>query len=210
MSSALDHNEPWAVFLPLKQFATGKSRLGTIPTDLRISLIKAMANDVIDALLPMSDISRITIVGVSHLDLTSNSDSRIDSIPIREPLDINADLQLAIGSEHKIAIFLPDLPSLTSTEIRLALDLATSHQTSFIADQNGFGTTAFFSTIGKVSTRFGLNSAEAHRKDGANELKDPIFKGIKADCDDLADLLSTNKSELGSATRSLMEHHLQN
>jgi 2-phospho-L-lactate guanylyltransferase (CobY/MobA/RfbA family) len=88
--------------------------------------------------------------------------------------------------------------------------MATSHQTSFIADQNEIGTTAFFSTVGKVATHFGLNSAAAHRGANAAELNDPEFRGIKADCDDWSDLLAIDIGNLGHATRALMEHHLQN
>jgi 2-phospho-L-lactate guanylyltransferase (CobY/MobA/RfbA family) len=102
------------------------------------------------------------------------------------------------------------LPSISAQEISLALEMAASHKTSFIADQNEIGTTAFFSTVGKVATHFGINSAAAHRNSGVFELVDPQFKGIKADCDDWSDLLAIDTHDLGHATRALMEHHLQN
>lgn len=210
MTSAGNPNEEWSVFLPLKHFAAGKSRLGTIPADFRISLIKAMASDLIDALLQVSNISTITVVGVDHRELTDTSNQRIRSFPIVEPININSDLHLAIGEINRIAIFLPDLPSANPTEITRALDLASQHRISFVADHNSIGSTAFFSTIGKVETHFGLNSAAAHRDDGAFELIDPLFSGIKVDCDDWSDLLSIEIADLGHATRALMEHHLRN
>ena len=210
MNSAGNPNDQWDVFLPLKQFATGKSRLSTIPNDFRVSLIKAMAIDLIDVLLQIPQIATITIVGVDHKQLTSVTNSRLKSFPILEPIDINSDLQLAIGESKRIAIFLPDLPSVKAFEISQALALASTNRTSFIADQNSIGSTAFFSTVGKVATHFGINSAAAHRSAGAIELIDPKFKGIKADCDDWSDLLAINTSDLGHATRALMEHHLQN
>ena len=210
MNSASNPNDPWDVFLPLKQFDAGKSRLGNIPADFRVSLIKAMTVDVIDVLLQVPQISSITIVGVDHEHLTDAANPRLRSFPISDPIDINSDLQLAIGDSKRIAIFLPDLPSVKTAEILRALELANAHHTSFIADQNSIGSTAFFSTIGKVVTHFGINSAAAHRSAQAIELIDPQFKGIKADCDDWSDLLAINTSDLGHATRSLMEHHLQN
>jgi len=203
-------NDPWDVFLPLKQFNAGKSRLGTIPDDFRVSLIKAMAVDLIDVLLQVPQISSITIVGVDHEQLTDAANPRLKSFPILEPIDINSDLQMAIGESKRIAIFLPDLPSVKTTEILRALELSNNHQRSFIADQNLIGSTAFFSTVGKVPTYFGANSAAAHRSARAIELIDPQFKGIKADCDDWSDLLAIDISDLGHATRALMEHHLQN
>ena len=210
MNSACNPNASWDVFLPLKQFDAGKSRLGNIPADFRVSLIKAMAVDLIDVLLQVPQISNITIVGVDHEQLTDAANPRLRSFPISQTIDINSDLQMAIGDSKRIAIFLPDLPSVKTTEISKALELASGHRASFIADQNSFGSTAFFSTIGKVATHFGANSAAAHRNTQAIELIDPEFKGIKADCDDWSDLLAINTSDLGHATRSLMEHHLQN
>jgi 2-phospho-L-lactate guanylyltransferase (CobY/MobA/RfbA family) len=210
VNSASNPNEPWDVFLPLKQFAAGKSRLSTIPDDFRVSLIKAMAVDLIDVLLQVPRISSITIVGVDHQELTNSANPKVRSFPISQPIDINSDLQLAIGDSKLIAIFLPDLPSAKAAEISEALELASTHRTSFIADQNSIGSTAFFSTVGKIATHFGANSAAAHRSAQAIELIDPMFKGIKADCDDWSDLLAINTSDLGHATRALMEHHLQN
>ena len=169
-----------------------------------------MAIDLIDVLLQIPQIATITIVGVDRKQLTSVTNSRLKSFPILEPIDINSDLQLAIGESKRIAIFLPDLPSAEATEVSQALALASTNQTSFIADQNSIGSTAFFSTVGKVATYFGINSAAAHRSAGAIELIDPKFKGIKADCDDWSDLLAIAANDLGHATRALMEHHLQN
>jgi 2-phospho-L-lactate guanylyltransferase len=210
VNSASNPNDPWDVFLPLKQFDAGKSRLGNIPADFRVSLIKAMTVDVIDVLLQVPQISSITIVGVDHEQLTDAANPRLRSFPISDPIDINADLQMAIGDSKRIAIFLPDLPSVKTAEILRALELANAHHTSFIADQNSIGSTAFFSTVGKVVTHFGTNSAAAHRSAQAIELIDPLFNGIKADCDDWSDLLAINTPDLGHATRALMEHHLQN
>jgi 2-phospho-L-lactate guanylyltransferase len=210
VNSTSNPNEPWAVFLPLKQFATGKSRLGSIPIDFRVSLIKAMAVDLIEVLLQVPQISTITIVGVDHRELTNTANPKLLSFPISEPIDINSDLEMAIGDSKRIAIFLPDLPSVKTVEISYALELATSHKTSFIADHNSIGSTSFFSTVGKVPTYFGANSAEAHRGAQAIELIDPQFKGIKADCDDWSDLEAIDSSDLGHATRALMELNLQN
>jgi 2-phospho-L-lactate guanylyltransferase len=210
VNSAGNPNDQWDVFLPLKQFAEGKSRLSTIPDDFRVSLIKAMAIDLIEVLLEILQIATITIVGVDHKQLMSATNSRLKSFPILEPIDITSDLQLAIGESKRIAIFLPDLPSVKAVEILQALALASTNRTSFIADQNSIGSTAFFSTVGKVVTHFGINSAAAHRSAGAIELIDPQFKGIKADCDDWSDLLAIAANDLGHATRALMEHHLQN
>jgi len=169
-----------------------------------------MANDLIEVLLQLSNIVSITVVGIDHEQLACAKNSRLKSFPILEPIDINSDLQMAIGESKRIAIFLPDLPSVKTTEILRALELSNNHQRSFIADQNLIGSTAFFSTVGKVPTYFGANSAAAHRSARAIELIDPQFKGIKADCDDWSDLLAIDISDLGHATRALMEHHLQN
>lgn len=210
MSIALDLNESWSVFLPLKQLEGGKSRLSAIPADLRISLIKAMASDVIDALLLVPNIASITVVGVDHKLVYSLDNPKLKSITITQAVDINADLALAISKEKRVAVFLPDLPSVTGEEITQALELAARKERSFISDRTELGTTAFFSTVGKVPTHFGINSAALHASSGATHLKSWQFRGIKADCDDWADLLAIAISDLGPFTRTLMEHHLQN
>lgn len=169
-----------------------------------------MASDLIDALQQVSIIQSITVVGVDHRELSVTSNSKLSSIPIAEPVNINSDLQNAIGKESRIAIFLPDLPSIENFEIARAFELASNNRTSFISDQSEIGSTAFFSTIGKVQTYFGQNSAAAHRDALAVELIDPLFQGIKADCDHWSDLLALNLENLGQSTRSLMEHHLRN
>ena len=169
-----------------------------------------MAVDLIEVLLQVPQISTITIVGVDHRELTNTANPKLLSLPISEPININSDLEMAIVDSKRIAIFLPDLPSVKTAEISNALELAKSHKTSFIADQNSIGSTAFFSTVGKVPTYFGPNSAAAHRSAQAIELINPQFKGIKADCDDWSDLEAINISDLGHATRALMELHLQN
>ena len=166
-----------------------------------------MASDLIDTLLQVPNIASITVVGVEHGLFSDSVNPRLKSFPIVEPVSINADLNVAIGDAGQIAIFLPDLPSVKAAEISQALELASKYQTSFIADLNAIGSTAFFSTVGKVETHFGLNSANAHRDAHAFELVDPQFKGIKADCDDWADLLAIESSDLGHATRAIMEHH---
>jgi 2-phospho-L-lactate guanylyltransferase (CobY/MobA/RfbA family) len=89
VNSASNPNEPWDVFLPLKQFDAGKSRLGNIPADFRVSLIKAMAVDLIDVLLQTPQIASITIVGVNHQDLINSANPRLRSFPISQPIDIN-------------------------------------------------------------------------------------------------------------------------
>ena len=111
--------------------------MGNIPADFRVSLIKAMASDLIDALLQVPNIASITVVGIDHQLLTTAANPRLTSYPIAEPLDINSDLQIAIGEEDKIAIFLPDLPSVSAQEISLALEIAAGHQTSFMPLNSG-------------------------------------------------------------------------
>lgn len=210
MTDPFKHNFLWQVYLPLKNFDAGKSRLMVLPDEVRVSLIKAMASDLIKVLLQVRSISSIRVVGVDHSKITKVKDSRLTSIPFLEPHDINSDLEQSFNIVDQYAVFLPDLPSVKSSEIIKAFELASNYAESFIADKSGIGSTAFFSTVGKVPTYFGPNSAEAHRRMGAIELKDSLFKGIKADCDVWSDLLAISSKDLGPATRAIMEQHLQN
>jgi 2-phospho-L-lactate guanylyltransferase len=196
----------WDVFLPLKQFAIGKSRFRGLANTERISLIKAMASDVIESLLQLAIIDSITIVGENHLDATANRDPRIRSLPMSVLAGINADLHQTIGASERIAVILPDLPTITSGELAIALDLADVHEQSFIPDFAGRGTTSYFSTRSKVfNPQFGPNSALAHLRGGAIKLSHPSFVGIMRDCDDFKELEQFPLSALGRSTRSIME-----
>ncbi len=200
----------WDVFLPLKQFVTGKSRLQGLPNNERKSLIRAMANDVIDAILQLSNVGSITIVGLHHLDVTTNPDLRIRSFPLTQMTGINNDVRRAIGASNKISVILPDLPSITSAELAIALDLASANEQSFIPDFSGKGTTIYFVTNSNAfNPQFGPNSALEHLKNGAKELSHPAFAGIMRDCDDFTDLGQIPLSALGRATRSIMEHRMR-
>lgn len=169
-----------------------------------------MASDVIESLLQLSIIDSITIVGENHHDVTANRDPRIQSFPLSVLAGINADLHQAIGASGKIAVILPDLPTITSRELAIALDLADAHEQSFIPDFTGCGTTSYFATRSEAfNPRFGPNSALAHSRGGAIELSHPFFVGITRDCDDFKDLEQFPLSTLGRSTRSIMEQQMR-
>lgn len=200
----------WSVFLPLKDLSTGKSRLNVPLEADRIALIKAMACDLIDALLTVKNVASITIVGVNHLELGVRADARLSSYIPEAISGINSDLSHAIGNSKMIAAILPDLPAVTSKEIALALELAEGHIQSYIPDFTDIGTTAYFSTDREhFSPQFGENSARSHSMNGADQLSHPTFWGIRRDCDDLDDLLEIPPSALGFATRSALSRQMR-
>lgn len=211
MSLGGNRKSAWSILLPLKELSTGKSRLN-VPTDAdRIALIKAMACDLIDALLSLDNVASITVVGVNHRDLSAQGDNRLDSYLPEVPSGINCDLSHAIGNSGKIGAILPDLPAVTSEEIAIALELAEGHTQSYIPDYTDVGTAAYFSTSREYfSPQFGGDSSRSHSLKGAYKLSHPTFWGIRRDCDNLTDLLGIPLSSLGVATRSALTRQMRN
>lgn len=202
--------EAWSVFLPLKPFLAGKTRLNLLPDDVRIALIKAMASDVVDSIMELANIEAVTVVGVSHEEVSSLKDPRLRSYLPKVISGINSDVLLAVGGSRKIAVILPDLPAVTSAEIAIALDLAEGNRQSFIRDAEGSGSSMYFAPSRQYfSPQFGVNSAHSHALNAAVELSHPTFLGIRRDCDDLVGLTNIPISTLGLATRSFVNHMVQ-
>lgn len=200
--------QKWDVYVPLKPFHIGKSRFVSVPDSVRIEFIKAMASDLVDALLTQSCVGRISIVGVSHTEITSSSDPRLNSLLLENPVSINEDLSMAMSEAEQIAVFLPDLPAINPREIAEAFLLASKNRISYISDNEGSGSTAHFSTIGKSKTFFGPDSSKRHLASGAVELLHPSFNGLKRDLDNFDEMKTFKLSELGPATENFARNSL--
>lgn len=210
VSPTKNYRRQWSVFLPLKPFSVGKSRMIIHPTTDRAKLIKAMASDVIDAILNLSNIEMVTLVGVCYEEMSLRNDPRLRSYLPNGISDINGDIRQGIGTSQSIAVILPDLPALTSEEIAIAFTLAEGHQQSFIRDHEGTGSTMYFASSREYfSPQFGVNSAPAHVAGGVVELNHPNFYGIRRDCDEFDHLTNISPSKLGPATRSFVEQMMQ-
>ena len=192
-----------------EQLAATKKRVevGLLPELNLLELETQLANDSSTYISANANIeqSKMQLKALLNLDASQPFDIQVqsvDDIKLQSFADLQPDYVFNVATQN--------LPSVKAAEITQALELASKHQTSFITDLNSIGSTSFFSTIGKVQTHFGINSAAFHRQAQAIELIDAQFKGIKADCDDWADLLAIESSDLGHATRALMEHRRHN
>jgi len=204
-----DGQGKWSIFLPMKHFALGKSRLLELSETHRISLIKCMANDVIQQLLQVPEVHTITVVGSDHRDLIKLPDHRVNSSIPYPSQSINIDVSSVLGEERKVAILLPDLPGLTHHEISIALNFANTRSTSFIRDYKGVGSTFYMCTQReKFNPKFGADSAKLHLETGAIEIVDSRFDGLRRDCDSLSDLAEFEVASLGRSTRLFMEQQM--
>ncbi len=85
------------------------------------------------------------------------------------------------------------------------LAAAARHQTSFLADAAGIGTTLYASVPGApFDPRFGGRSRAAHRASGATELEVPGVVSVRRDIDTAVDLWDAMRIGLGPRTESVI------
>lgn len=163
----------WSVIVPVKRLDEAKSRF-TDSYDDPALLAQAFLEDVLDIVAMVPRVRR-TIV--------TTSDSRAAAIAIEHGAMIVDDSDspginaAAAQASHQraahtaVAVLVSDLPWLTAPALDTALSLGEEHETSFIADHDGLGTTLWMSasTSGQ-SSHFGRGSRDAHARSGAVDL----------------------------------------
>lgn len=100
---------------------------------------------------------------------------------------LNPALQAAPVTGPRVYL-LADLAALKPVDLDLTLALAEQHDTSFVVDAAGTGTSALFATSG-VDIFFGPDSARLHADAGYTALA-PVPVGITLDVDSLSDLIA--------------------
>jgi 2-phospho-L-lactate guanylyltransferase len=164
--------EPFAAIVPIRSWATGKSRLGLDDAE-RTSLGRAFALDVVDVLQQSPDVDLVVVV-------TADDDVRTavggaDVVPDRGQ---TLDAAVTQGCAHALAegrsrvVVVPsDLPCLTVATLADVVSLSEGHAHAFCPDAEGDGTSIIVSRdpAGLV-TSYGPGSAAAHRAAGLTPL----------------------------------------
>ena len=159
--------------MPVKHFHAAKSRLRTaeVPSD---RLARAFLEDLL-AVLTASDAIEEILVATHDEDVAAVAEAA-GATPVddRGHPGINAAAAHAASVRPPgtgVVVFVSDLPCLTRAAVAQALDLATGHRTSFVADADGTGTSVWLSPDGAgLPTHFGVDSRRAHRAAGAVDL----------------------------------------
>ncbi len=169
---ALLPDSPWTVVLPVKPLELAKTRLD--PEGRRGALALAFFRDCLAAVLACPRVGAVIVV---------TSDPVIASLAQREGCrvvddgdhpGINSAASWAVesaGASAPVAVMVSDLPCLTSDAMTVVLDAALQSPTSFLADADGTGTTMWLRATGAgIDSRFGPQSAAAHRDGGAADI----------------------------------------
>jgi 2-phospho-L-lactate guanylyltransferase len=183
----------WAVVVPLKASARGKSRIDVDPV-LRRRLARAMAVDTATAASAAAGVGAVLVVVEDPADaeqLDAISGLRVHLTRTRELNGAIADGLAALpgGFTGPVAVLPGDLPSLTADELAGALAAARPHLLAVVADRQGTGTT-LLTAASRVALRpqYGAGSLRRHLAAGAVPIELPVDSGLRRDVDIAADL----------------------
>ena len=196
----------YAVLVPVKPPAHGKSRLVGPPADLRRDLAAAFALDTVEACLAAGLVGAVLAVTDDAHFSRHLASLGCASIPDGVTGDLNATLRQAAAEVRRrwpelvpVAVC-ADLPALRADDLDAALTQASTHQASFVADASGLGTTLYAAAHDLFDPRFGLGSCLAHLGTGAVAIEGALAS-LRRDVDDLEDLREAMELGVGPHTR---------
>ncbi len=193
----------WSVIIPVKHSGMGKSRLDLPRRDV---LARAFAADTIRAALAATRVARVIVV--TDDDLVAQDAHEAGAEVMAGPGEPGIDLAVAhaatsLGSAHRRAALLGDLPALSPNELDLALARAEGAPRSYVTDAQGEGTTLLTAEAGTPwVSAFGEGSAERHATLGATLIDLPASSGLRRDVDVATDLEAL-AGRTGRATASV-------
>ncbi|MEO7422450.1 MAG: 2-phospho-L-lactate guanylyltransferase [Ornithinibacter sp.] len=201
----------YAVLVPVKPPAIGKSRLGDLGDGPRRDLAHAFAADTVSAVLSCDLVARVLVVTDDHLLARALSELGADVIP-DGTTDLNGTLAQAAAEMHRrdpllrLAAVCADLPALRPDELASALRASDPGRMSFVADQERVGTTAVFApTIASFRPAFGSGSRREHLEAGAHEIDGVDVPTLRRDVDDPDDLSEALSLGVGRRTTQVAE-----
>ena len=183
----------FAVLLPVKPPARGKSRLVGASDERRRELAAAFALDTVAACLAADRVAEVLAVTDDAVFSRRLAGLGCASIPDGVAGDLNGALWQAAAEVHRRwpdlvpAAVCADLPALLPEELATALAGAADAKASFVADAAGEGTTMYTAPYDVFAPRFGPGSRLAHLDAGAVEIAG-VLSTLRLDVDDLADL----------------------
>ncbi|WGL53661.1 2-phospho-L-lactate guanylyltransferase [Nocardioides sp. BP30] len=203
----------FAVLLPVKPPARGKSRLVGLPGAAlsdpgRVALATAFALDTATACLAAASVGAVLAVTDDALFASSLTALGCSAIPDGVTDDLNGSLRLAAAEAARrwpalrpVALC-GDLPALRSADLdaALAAALTTAPQGAcFVADAAGTGTTLYSAPLPSFDPSYGVDSARLHVAGGAVALSGELVS-LRHDVDTLEDLRAAVPLGLGVRT----------
>ncbi|WP_026145856.1 2-phospho-L-lactate guanylyltransferase [Nocardioides sp. Iso805N] len=204
----------FAVLLPVKPPARGKSRLVGLPGGAalsdagRVALATAFALDTATACLGASSVGAVLAVTDDALFASSLVALGCAAIPDGVTDDLNGSLRLAAAEavrrwpRLRPVALCGDLPALRSADLDAALTdaLATAPEgPCYVADAAGTGTTLYSAPLPTFAPSYGVDSARLHAASGAVPLAGELVS-LRHDVDTLEDLRAVVPLGLGPRT----------
>lgn len=200
----------FTAIIPVKPLRAAKSRLDVSAAHRR-ALAEAFAFDVIAAAMSAREVGRLLLV--TGDDETERRLAAAGVRVLRESPEAAPGLNSALrqgalwaGRHHPedpAVVLTADLPTLTPDTLDVALAALRHHQSAFVPDRSGTGTTMLSANRpGLLRPRFGVGSARAHRATGAREVAE-VDPRVRHDVDTTADLTSAVPLGLGERTRTV-------
>jgi 2-phospho-L-lactate/phosphoenolpyruvate guanylyltransferase len=187
----------WTVLVPVKALPAAKSRLAgfSADADAHARLVHAIRDDTLRAARSAPGVARVVRI--------SNTVDVDHELLQRRP-GLNAALHEGARHAHDrwptdgVAALVGDLPALTCGELARALAVAAEHETAFVADAAGTGTTLLTALPSQtLDPRFGRGSAARHGKQAAAL---PAGPGLRQDVDTADDLRAALLLGVGPST----------
>ncbi|GCD91950.1 2-phospho-L-lactate guanylyltransferase [Nocardioides sp. LS1] len=201
-------SQQYAVVVPVKPPARGKSRLVGLDDDRRRALAAAFALDTVTACLACAQVAEVLVVTDDAAFSAQLAALGCTAIPDGVTGDLNASLaQAAAESSRRWPVLQPvaicaDLPALVPADLTVALSRVVPGTPCFVADADGIGTTLYTAPLGLFEPRFGVESRAAHLELDATEIEGRL-PTLRRDVDDLADLDAARALGLGRHTAAL-------
>lgn len=195
----------YAVLVPVKPPAVGKSRLAGLDGDARLRLAEAFAQDTVLACLRADLVDQVLVVTDDARFSRVLSALGCSAIPDGVSGDLNGTLRQAAAEALRRwpgltpAAVCADLPALRSADLDTVLAGLPADRPAFVPDAAGVGTTLYAAAGDAFDPHFGPASREAHLAAGALEVADAPAS-VRRDVDDPADLDDATALGLGPTT----------
>lgn len=206
------HRRGWAVIIPVKPTAVGKSRLELRTVD-RVTLARAIALDTITAAAACDAVAQVYVVtddaalvslafDIPGLRFVPEDDGTGKPRGIDAAVAVGAD---AAGEGMPRAALLGDLPALRPEDLAAALNAAFSVDRAVVPDAEGTGTTLVTAGSGiRLLTSFGDGSFARHVDLGCRALEIMRASTLRRDVDTADQLDVAAELGLGPRTAALL------
>ncbi len=202
----------WAVVIPVKPAAVGKSRLADgLPGGVdRAALARAIALDTIAAAAQAAGVDEVVVVTADdEVDAAASALARVRVVRETEPRGLDAAVAAGVATVEAPgrgrAAMLGDLPALAPEDLADALERGASVERGVVADSEGTGSTLVTAVPGVPwLSAFGVDSFARHRARGFVALDVPADSTLRRDVDTAAHLAAAAVLGVGSRTAAAL------